>query len=41
MLQRRIKPQEETVTGLTAPQIRELTGTYLREIRHHFQTLTS
>ncbi|MEK6289226.1 MAG: DUF4062 domain-containing protein [Acidobacteriota bacterium] len=36
MLQRRIKPPEETVTGLTAPEIRELAGTYLREIRHEF-----
>lgn len=36
MLQRRIKPREETVAGLTAPEIRELAGTYLREIRHEF-----
>jgi WD40 repeat protein len=36
MLQRRITPQEETVTGLTAPEIRELAGAYLREIRHEF-----
>jgi WD40 repeat protein len=36
MRQRRITPQEETVTGLTAPEIRELAGTYLREIRHEF-----
>ena len=34
--QRRITPQEETVTGLTALEIRELAGTYLREIRHEF-----
>jgi hypothetical protein len=36
MLRRRIAPEEETVTGLTAPEIRELAGTYLREIRHEF-----
>ena len=36
MLQRRIKPREATVTGLTAPEIKELAGTYLREIRHEF-----
>ena len=36
--QRRILPPEETVTGLTAPEIRELAGTYLREIRHEFPT---
>jgi WD40 repeat protein len=36
MLQRRIKPREETVTGLSAAEIRELAGTYLREIRHEF-----
>ncbi len=36
MLRRRVKPQEETVTGLTAPEIRELAATYLGEIRHQF-----
>jgi WD40 repeat protein/nucleoside-triphosphatase THEP1 len=36
ILNRRIKPREETVTGLTAPEIRELAGTYLQEIRHEF-----
>ena len=36
MLHRRIKPREETVTGLTNPEIRELAGAYLRDIRHEF-----
>jgi WD40 repeat protein len=36
MLRRRGTPQEESVTGLTAPEIRELAGAYLREIRHEF-----
>jgi len=39
MLARKRKPQEETVTGLTAPEIRELVERYLREIRHQFPNL--
>ena len=36
MLQRRIKPQEEVVTGLSGLEMRELAGKYLRDIRHEF-----
>jgi WD40 repeat protein len=34
--QRRLKPRDVTVSGLTASETRELAATYLREIRHEF-----
>jgi|GEM_PF-4098928 len=36
LLRRRIKPQEETVAGLVAAEIRELVEAYLKEIHHEF-----